>query len=638
MKYMNIIKLLTVLLCIGVLFIACDKVENDGTEEVTTEALETETETEVYTEEALLENVEAKFENFFEIVDASNNTLSGAEKIDGVIQSSYGDLVALKETDIDTKNNVTETFKVYNTKTGELVFTVSDEYFNCKHDAFGFNESDFVVVEDTKLTMNDDGSYSVDSQQSRTYRESYMVVVPSYVYDYYNYGSYINYFIVAHAEVTPISEEIREQNPDGCVYEIRAKYSYYDAYGTLITESNTQIEPYKVSLGSSDVAAVVFGTEMAYFNQETGALVSTSTAINNEISGLFKYENERYGYYTTMGTSLSVGTVSFMDIVNKQSGEVTRYHFDNEYPVPAVFYLHNGDVMIQYRVSVDESEPYDYYTYVDDSFTFYRAKTVILSVDDGVETVIEKPEFFATKLMTGEDFAENAYVGAGKELKVTANARNIARIYRIVDGVMSNVDEMVVLDNNLAILYTVERITDEQTFDLSGLGYTVLPNGDRLVTVNTGDIASAIVDSEGEIRANLSYNHSVIGDYVVDGTYLYDYDLNVICNYAEQNYRVMELFGKCIFVSNDDNRCMSFTVVDGMINLEELMNENQTLENSGEDYAIFYNGEKGRYVLYNRDMVALIVSPSISAIYQIDDGGYLVKATTGNEVVCYVLK
>ena len=91
MKYMNIIKILSVLLCIVMLFVACDGAVSEETQgsETTNETgteLDTETEepTEELTEEPLLEDIEADFENFFEWMDDEDDyTISSAVKVDG---------------------------------------------------------------------------------------------------------------------------------------------------------------------------------------------------------------------------------------------------------------------------------------------------------------------------------------------------------------------------------------------------------------------------------------------------------------------------------------------------------------------------------------------------------------------------
>ena len=649
MKYMNIIKLLTVLLCIGMLFVACDDAKTESSEEVTTEAIETptgesgtesesetptETATEIETEEALLEGVAGKFDNFFEGLDAESNELSSAARIEGDIIGYADEIVIIKSAEIDVKNIVTETYKVYNTATGESVLTVTDDYFNCSHDSFDFGAGDFRVFENTVLVDNGDKTFSPVTESEKTYRESYLTVqVREDLY-------YVNYIVVAKAEITPIDDEVREENPEGCVYEVAVSYAYYDVYGNLIAEANKMLDVGRtISRPTADVFATAFGNTIAYFDAESGKLIRTSNSINEEIDGIYAYENDRYGYYRAMYTNLLDGYMSYMDIVDKRSGEVLRYHFDNAYQFGQVFYLHNGDVLIQYASQVDEDEPYDFYENNYGSFSFYRLRMVILSADDGKETVVEKPEFYIQSLMTGEEYAEYANLADDNMLATTANARNVALVRMIKDGVANSTDDIVVLDNDLSILYTYEKIIEQQQYDDIKFGYRVLANGDMLVNIDSEDTPYAIVTSDGTVRSYLASYMSVVGEYVTDGSALYDYDMNLVCSYAQKDYRVIELFGECVFVSDKDGRYMTFEVSGSQIILEDLFDdEGMTLIENNEDYAIFQDANTGKFTLYNESMQAILVSSGYMNVYSLEDGGYLVLAYAGSEEACYVLK
>ncbi len=641
MKYMNIIKLLTVLLCIGMLFVACDNAETEGSEEVTTEAIETPTEesttepvteapTEPETEEQLLSGVAGKFESFFEDLAADTAELTTAERLEGDIYEYYGDLIIFRSSEIDVNNKVTETYKVYNVETGKEVLAVTDDYFNGNYDDFDFTADDFRVFENTVLATDDGGNtYYPVTESEKTYRESYLSVSTGWYY--------MPYIVVAKAEITPIEEEVREENPDGCVYKVAVSYAYYDAHGNLITESNSRLSVF--GDGSRDVIVLAFGNTVAYFNSETYELIGTSDMVNEYGLGAFEYQNDRYGYHREQTTYLLDGSISFMDIEDKRTNEVRRYYFDNAYQFHEVFYLHNGDVAIQYVSVVSEDEPYDFYENYNGDFNFYRHKIVILSVDDGTETVVENPAFYINDMMTGEEYAEYVDLADNNLLKITANTRNVARICVIKDGVAMEADDIAVLDNDLSILYTYEKIIEQQKFDGLKLGYTVLGNGDMLVSINSEDTPYAIVTSDGTVRSYLAYYMSVVGEYVTDGSALYDYDMNLVCSYAQKDYRVIELFGECVFVSDKDGRYMTFEVSGSQIILEDLIDdEGMILIETNEGYAIFQDVNTGKFTLYNESMQAILVSSGYMNVYSLEDGGYLVLAYAGSEEACYVLK
>ncbi len=656
MKLMNIIKLLSVLLCIIVLFAACDNEEIESTAEVTTEATEapteeptvesTETETEAPTEapetdEPLLESVEGKLENFFEVLGEGTevNELTTVEEIEGDVQSGFmgmlpvsDKLVVIKDSDIDTKNNVTDTYTVYNIESGETVLTLTNTYPHADYDDI----IDYFAKEETIIIDNGDGTYSSEEYKVNYKAKDYTVF--STVVD----G--IDMIGVYTVEATPIDEAVREENPDACLYELTATLAYYDAYGTLIVD-DSGFGVYAME-GTDETVAITFGSVIAYFDAETGALKKTTSLDDNHVQEVFKYETERFGYYPTRSTNIAgLGSVRFMDIVNKKTGETIRYHFDNAYEYYYVSYLHNGDVLIQYWNYVTEDDPYDYYSIWDgDIHYYYETKLVILSVDDGKETVIDKPAFYIQSLVTGAEFAEDADLGLYNKLEVTENARNVAYVNMINDGIISNTTELVVLDNDLSVLYTYERVIEEQVYYESDLGYIILANGDKLVEIEETGLWAAIVAADGTVRSYLKDGMRVIGEYVVDDNNIYDYDLKLICNYSKKNYQVINLFDECVFLEVDYStgdakyRLMTFTVENGNIVLSDLLDSDSTVHNViKDDYAIFRDLETGKYTLYNENMTALLTTNGSMNVTEFE-GGYLVSAYVGNEIAYYIVK
>ena len=260
-------------------------------------------------------------------------------------------------------------------------------------------------------------------------------------------------------------------------------------------------------------------------------------------------------------------------------------------------------------------------------------------MDDGKETVIEKPEFLVQALLTNDYYNELVEKYDMDTLKASDKARNIALVYKIEDGVMSNENDVVILDNDLKVLYTYERIIEQQELFGSGIfGYETLANGDKLVDIGGEEMPYAIVSPDGTVRAYLKAGMRVVGNYVADGTFLYDYDLNVICNYAEKNYTVTELFGECVFISYNEGRCMSFNVYDEQIHLNDLFEDEVSLVERNDDYAVFYNRDTGKYTLYNESMKAILASRESMDIYALEDGGYLVMTYAGADYACYILK
>ena len=646
MKYMNIIKLLSVLLCIGMLFIACDKGDTaQGTDEVVTgEPTETEVTTdemteemtEEITEEALLENVEPKFEKFFEILTDEGVELTTATRIDGEVHSydSYGNIIVVKNSDIDTKNNVVETFSVYNTMIGEMVLTTTNTYFNGNYSMFDWD--DIMVKED--IVFVDNGYGYVQSDITAKYPESIMDVS---VNEYWE----IVYITVKQAKITPIADEVRDENPEGCVYEIETVYTYYDVYGNLITQSNSAVDVdynYNVMLISgSDDYIINFGAVVAYFDGETGKLIKTFALDNEKVIGPYILETEKYGYYRGYSSSVAgLGYTGSLYVVDKATGEMTHhFYFDNNYQIADSFILHNGDLLVQYINVVEHDDAYDYYDSESDSY--YEIAHVIFSADDGVTTKIEFP-YYIRNLSHGQDFAE-MYDLEDSNIGITENARNIGYVYAINNRILGELDLMV-FDNDMSVLYSLERIVPEHAFNIdSPFGFELLANGDYLVDLNGIVATKAIVKADGTVRAYLDYDMHVAGGYVYDDDYVYDYDLNKVFELRYAEYSVVgEIFGELVLSKRwDDTDYISLYTLEEQ-EYEEILSPSLwiasevQLETVTDEYMIVRRSSDDKYVLYNEKLQEILVTYNVMNMVEYN-GGYLVSTYIEGYYVLYAI-
>jgi len=655
-------KLLSVLLCIFMLFVACDNAQTDGTEVPTDTEAKTEAETEAPTEagteaptdepqtdELLLENVEGKFDNFFEIVDVETGELTGAERVEGtVLPGATGDLFIVFTSDIDFKNNVTEKYEIYNTVSGEIVLTLENTYFNGDYDVF--DENNLRVFENTVFYSNGDGTYSPITNRDKTYPETML-----YLRVYDNDAKYIE---ALNVNVTPIDDDVREANPDGCVYEIATTYSYYDMYGNLITKTNRAIEVESVDYGNSSeqIYSVAFGATVAHFDSETDELVKVSSLDSEHISEAFAYENDRYGYYNVQTAQVgALGQVQFMDILNKQTGETLRYHFDNAYEEVMWFYLHNGDLFIQYMNQSQEDGPYDFRLLAFGTKLFGEVKQVILSVDDGKETVIEDLDYVVISMTTGEEFAEEAMLGEGFNIAVTEKARNVAYVLPVEGKDLKYTPTLMVFDNDMSVLYTYERIIPEHSLGFGtpdALGYSILPNGDLLMSLDGVVANRAIVKPDGTVRTYLKDDMRVIGEYVVDNKNVYDYDLNVLYNYSEDEYTLETGFENLykfldaplfytsrttdIYATERRTYFLFDSDETGFFTKQLIPGEAQIVA-VNEDYLVVYLYNEERYVLYNESMTAILKTKGYMNVTAMADG-YLVQTIVAGETVLYVVK
>ncbi len=648
MKYMNIIKLLSVLLCIGMLFVACDNgdTEKNTDEAGTTVEAETEEVTEPATDESLLENVEPKFENFFEILEAESVELGTASRVEGEIidQDKYNELFVLKKTDIDTKNNVTETFEVYSLQSGKIVLTVNNTYYNGDYATFDW---DNFLIKGYNHEIIDGGHVIINGGD---------VKYPSSVVDVELYNGFM--IVVKEAKLTEIEEDVRLDNPDGCLYEIEFKYSYYDIFGTLITESNNKLDIEVSQHVGSDVFTVKLGATVAYFDMETYKLIKTGDRYSQHATEVYQYETDKYGYYIySTGTIAGLGEIYYLDVVDKTDGKLDRYYADTAYEYPQMYVLHNGDILFQYINEVKEGDPYDFAELdsMSGEFGYYQLAHVLLSVDDGVKTAVDLPYYFNT-IIPGEDYAEMMMLEYDN-IGVTENARNVAYAEKIVDKKLED-STLLILDNDMKVLYELEKIVPEHMLDIEyALGFKILDNGDYLVDLVGVSANRAIVRPDGTVRAYLKDTMQVVGDHIIDvrfdetstaieppviGCVVYDYDLNELYDVMDAGYTyVTDVFGQALFARDEDaaETYKNYYVLEktdsGKYSMT-LKHSDVSIEETGVDYVILKDKEEEKYTLYDKEMEALLKTAGVMNIVEFD-GGYIVTTVVAGHYVLYTI-
>lgn len=641
MKYMNIIKLLSVLLCIGMLFVACNQYDTEqGADEIGASAPTqvedtTEEPTEAITEEALLENIEPKFENFFEIIENGKTELTTASRIEGEVYDydDYGKIFVVKTSDIDTKNNVVETFSVYNTMSGDVVLTASNTYFNGDYDSF--NWYDLMVKEN--IVFEDNGHGYVQSDITVKYPETVMDVSVESISD-------VTYIVVKEAKITPIDDEVRAENPEGCVYTIDTVYKYYDIFGNIITQANSNVPvSYNYTIMYySENEILNFGSVVAYFDGETGKLLKTSALDNEKVTGPYFMETEKYGYYVGSASSIAgLGNTVSLYVVDKATGEMTHSFFvDSNYEIVNMFMLHNGDLLVQYMNEKESDDAYDFYDRWEGCY--YEITHVIFSADDGITSEIELP-YYISDLSDGEGFAEQNELESSN-IVITENARNIGYVYEITNKALGEID-VVVFDNDMSVLYSLERIVPEHEFDaINPFGFEILSNGDYLVDLHDIVVDKAIVKADGTVRTYLRNDMQVAGGYVYDDKYVYDYDLNKVFELGESGFTVVgEIFGKLVLRDKeyDTYDYSSYYTLDVLTGEEDVsvsswLVDDVVIEDITDKYMIVRRSSDDKYVLYNEKLEEILVTYSDMNIVEYN-GGYLVSTYVAGHYVLYAI-
>ena len=637
MKYINIIKLLSVLLCIVVLFAACAKTPaEEPVDTVDTKENNGAADTEPKPEEAPLTNIEPKFENFFELVEGAAG-VSEAERIDGDIVSSdgYKNFFVLKTEDIDAKNNVTETYKLYNSVSGEVTLNLTNTYFNGNYDDFSWYD---LMVKENEVFVPVDGSGSfVKVDNSKNYRDKYLDVKIC------DYGECV-YVMVRTATVTPMDEKIREENPDACVYRIETKYQYYDVYGALIVESNNELDVDEIR-GGETKTAMKFGAFIAYFDSETYKLISADARYDvSKLNGVYRYENDEYGYSFNNYSNVSdLGGVRYIEIIDKAQGKVAhRYYLNDHYEYADCFLLHNGDVLIQYENMVDEADPHNCYD--QEEGLYLNIAHEIFSVKEGKAISVDLKYYFED-IRDGEKFRE-AYLNM-YSIGVTENARNLAYA-RAFDKEHMERSNLYVFDNDMTLVYEYEKLALEHLITPeNGFGVRLLQNGDYLVDLDNVVTHQAIVKADGTVRTYIPSHMRVAGGYVYDEKNVYDYDLNLIFSLEDMEAEVYgELFGELVIKYNyyldEDSYKFGFKSDDYAV----IRKDSETASyyssqiffgavmEKGEDYAVIRRGSDGKYVFLSTLNETELVTYNEMRVYSFD-GGYIVLTNIEGHEVLY---
>lgn len=645
MKITNIIKLLSVLLCIFALFAACDSTE----ETTTVETTEQET-TSVETEEETRGEVEPILDNFFTFSETDSwLELGDATRLDGtcVSKSANNEIVVLRSAEIDTMNVVTETFTVYNTVLGKAVLTFKNTYDYDKYSAFNWNN---IYVTDENIK----------------YPESVMKVEVKGVGNYNTNSTYI--IKVSKASVTPTPEATLEENENANYYTIDVNCEYYDIAGTKIvdTKYDTFIS-HNSTLSSEILSCVQIGDTNAFFNADTMELVKTVKADNQIAIAGYDDETEKYGYFFgTHGIALG-GSVKFVEVYDKASSKCILTHYFDPAEKVETYVLENGNIFVQISNSVDKDAalPYDY-EINGEKFTL---DSYILNVKNDTMNEIECNFIVASLVHVTENTAEDLdSVG----IKITDNVDNIAVVRYINDGKADHY-KLAVIDNKFEVLFVLDNMVPEQYIALdNGFGFKIIEDGNYLVDLYNVVTSRAIVSPDGKIRCYLNENDVIVGKYVVNEYGIFDYDMKLLYDFEENGVSFSTTVGDKIIVSglieifeeieedNDNNNFFPEEETTGVDDTEEETTEEEYKEpievyveyyvitvddegnfdfktiydyddrmelvsvSSNSDYVIFRSNKTGKYSLYNVELKHVLTTQNIMSIFRCEDN-YIVS-------------
>lgn len=649
--------LLSVLLCIAMVFTACDKAPKDDADDTTkqtenTEDTSTDTDNDTDGEDyAEIKDVEAKVENFFKFEAIDSKVLGEASKYEGEVVSRLDNYFVLKESTVNEKNRVTETFTVYNTTAEEPILTVKNRFDNGNYDSFNW----FDTIINQEYLMQHFGSEYTDKSE---------IKYPTDVMDVRVCELGTTYIIeVATAEVKPLEPDF-EENPYACYYDIKITYAYYDLAGTRIAQSNEKeyFDGYYGETTSS--IRVSIGGTIAYVDSNTGLLLKTVNPDTNVIYEGYDEETGKYGFYFGSVAAPDYNRTEYVEVYEKQTGErVLRYYFDQadwaNYCV-----LRNGDVLIQYinKLDDDSTKAYDftYAIYNDGELDRFTLDTYVLNVASGEATAIDC-DYVVARLTPNNTYNASFFESIKKNsgLVCTDNVVNFAVIVTInehkelevkIDEFSWNYQGMklAVLNNDASVMFQLDSmIADQKTvqideYDLENLdlGFQQLASGDFLV--ETYDEKLAIVGADGNVRFYIDIEEDskfyMTGRCIVTDKNVYDFDGKLIYSFDEHNYTLVQAFGNKVIVSRqvdatpdfmDDNEFENeYYILDATNNFMETLAFDKSAElelrEMGDDYVIFYNYGTHRYTMYNVNLEHVLTTCGEMYVMRVANG-YVVE-------------
>ncbi len=516
MKLINIIKLLSVLLCIFALFAACDSAEETTTAPETTEQTTTETET----EEATRGEVEPVLDNFFTFSELDSwIELGEAKRLEGTcVSKTYNnEIIVLRNAEVSDMNVVTETFTVYNTVLEKTVLTFQNTYDYDKYSAFDW---DNIYVNDETV------KYPASVMKVEVINVSSTFIVK-----------------VSKATVTPTSEEVLEKNEGANYYTITVNCEFFDVAGTKVVDTKIDTDPYIRSVNDS-VVCISIGDTLAYFDAETDELIKTIKADNQTTIAAYDDETEKYGYF--FGThKVALGhSVEYVQVYDKAKATcILTHYFDPAYDV-TMSVLENGKVFVQVHnlVEDDVDLPYDY----EINGKKFTLDSYLLDVKKDTLTAIECDFIVDAIDHVTADSAE-AYAEMG--IKLTDNVDNVALVRYIKD---TKVDycQVAVIDNRFQVLFVLDRIVPEHNVTLqNGFGFEIIADGNYLVYLHNVVTSRAIVAKDGTVRCYLNDGDHIVDKYVVNQYGIFDFNMNLLFDFAENDLTFSTVTGNKIIVS-----------------------------------------------------------------------------------------
>ena len=419
------------------------------------------------------------FSNYLSVKEKVYHT--SASQLEGqmVAFNSERNIVVLKTSETSVGGEITDTFKVYDLETLEVVHKSTANYSYGVENPYKIESvsvDNYPIIEMTRVEY-------VESWNSETQKTTYE---PYFVYEYFLPG--VQESFVCNREGT--IRVNKKQNLYECilgdfVYWISADYEVLRTYPTFVT---------------SGYASPKFDAE---------------------------YNGYLYDYKFDV-------TARKIQVFNKEGVCQVEYDYpQNVCLEPTPYVLNNGNIFVQEYVRAEVGEDYDVeemvYNEETDSVETVKCKIVskIINYQTGEAETIK-----FDYIVTGFDsYYSQEQVGTDFPFELVKGKHNQAFLTKIVNNAPSNTIRYAVLDNSMKIVFAVEN----DTLNSSPVGYVEVfgMKDGYIAAAPCGDGAVAYYfDYEGNIKCTIPENVIEITDkYIVTSTAILDYSLNVVLDF-----------------------------------------------------------------------------------------------------------
>ena len=524
------ILILSLLLCLMILFVACDKGDTSEDAETTDQISETESATQTTTEEETqTQTQEPTPEN--ESVDYAS-----------IIQK-WGEYVEYAEPETLPQYKLEQLFTDKDSNTAKVTVAMHHGYIATvkttysSYDTLGAEVSRSYKYDVYNLTTASKIFTLLTSSYDPSAEEEHLKISPvtydiRFVCD--AYGRFTGIIEIKKGTLTN-TEEDPEQAP---VYEYVYTYAYYDTKGNLI---GSKLEaPAAVSFLYDDSTVLVTVGEACYVSRDGKIIFSCDKGQERAIPHFdveyngFKYvvTNERLVIYDTEYNRVA-------DYAIYTDSSVYRQDF---------MMLGNGDVVIEqiFELPYNAAE-FDYECPTEYGVQKYSVNTVIVSATTGKATQVDVDfifNAFANQLSDGD-----------KKITLKSNDCNYAEIRRFTDGALSSEVEFVILDNSLEAVANLPKIVKNQTsvYEFTDASHVIVeattPEGTNIFY--SVDISIKSIREYYDVKDDPNYT-ALAGGYIYrdilynnDGERLYDLRNVISYNVVEggETLCVIEQYG-----------------------------------------------------------------------------------------------